>query len=148
MWLEKPVRSRVVELDMVSSHWLHSVQATLFKQGEERIQHAHAPSRFARELKGFRRAQAEEKRRNQRAHRGHGRLRSPALARRDYLGGLRVNSRRGIGFRQWSTQALRDHLVRGYTLNRQCFEHNALLPKLSSGELRLKDADRIIEVTT
>lgn len=39
--------------------------------------------------------------------------------------GYRVNSRRGVRFRQWATQTLRDHLVRGYTINRQRFEHNA-----------------------
>ena len=31
--------------------------------------------------------------------------------------GYRVNSKRGVRFRQWATRALRDHLVRGYTLN-------------------------------
>ena len=31
--------------------------------------------------------------------------------------GYRVNSRRGVRFRQWATNTLRDHLVRGYTLN-------------------------------
>ena len=31
--------------------------------------------------------------------------------------GYRVNSRRGVRFRQWATQTLREHLVRGYTLN-------------------------------
>ena len=31
--------------------------------------------------------------------------------------GYRVNSRRGVRFRQWATGALRDHLVRGYTVN-------------------------------
>jgi len=31
--------------------------------------------------------------------------------------GYRVNSKRGILFRQWATQTLREHLVRGYTLN-------------------------------
>ncbi len=39
--------------------------------------------------------------------------------------GYRVNSRRGVRFRQWATSTLRDHLVQGYTLNRQRFEHNA-----------------------
>lgn len=39
--------------------------------------------------------------------------------------GYRVNSRRGVRFRQWATQTLREHLVRGYTINRQRFEHNA-----------------------
>lgn len=37
----------------------------------------------------------------------------------------RVNSRRGVQFRQWATQLLREHLTRGYTLNRQRFEANA-----------------------
>ena len=31
--------------------------------------------------------------------------------------GYRVNSRRGVRFRQWATRTLHDHLVRGYTLN-------------------------------
>lgn len=33
--------------------------------------------------------------------------------------GYRVKSLRGIQFRQWATQVLREHLVRGYTLNQQ-----------------------------
>ena len=33
--------------------------------------------------------------------------------------GYRVNSRRGVRFRQWATRTLRDHLVRGFTLNQQ-----------------------------
>lgn len=56
--------------------------------------------------------------------------------------GYRVNSRRGVRFRQWATQTLRDHLVRGYTINRQRFEHNAreleaalaLVRKAAAGE--------------
>lgn len=39
--------------------------------------------------------------------------------------GYRVNSRRAVRFRQWTTHALREHLVRGYTLNQQRLEHNA-----------------------
>lgn len=31
--------------------------------------------------------------------------------------GYRVNSKRGVQFRQWATQALRQHLVAGYTLS-------------------------------
>ena len=31
--------------------------------------------------------------------------------------GYRVNSKRGTQFRQWATQRLKDHLVKGYTLN-------------------------------
>ena len=33
--------------------------------------------------------------------------------------GYRVNSRRGVRFRQWATRTLREHLVRGFTLNQQ-----------------------------
>lgn len=33
--------------------------------------------------------------------------------------GYRVNSKRGVRFRQWATAVLRRHLLQGYTLNRQ-----------------------------
>ena len=33
--------------------------------------------------------------------------------------GYRVNSKRGTQFRQWATKTLRDHLVKGYTVNQQ-----------------------------
>ncbi len=39
--------------------------------------------------------------------------------------GYRVKSPEGTRFRQWATSTLRDHLVRGYTINRQRFDHNA-----------------------
>jgi len=39
--------------------------------------------------------------------------------------GYRVNSKRGTQFRQWSTNILRNHLVRGWTLDRTRFELNA-----------------------
>lgn len=39
--------------------------------------------------------------------------------------GYRVNSKRGTQFRVWATRTLKDHLVQGYTLNRQRFETNA-----------------------
>lgn len=39
--------------------------------------------------------------------------------------GYRVNSKRGVRFRQWATTTLREHLVRGYTLNRERFKRNA-----------------------
>lgn len=39
--------------------------------------------------------------------------------------GYRVKSQEGTRFRQWATRTLRDHLTRGYTLNRQRFETNA-----------------------
>jgi prophage maintenance system killer protein len=64
--------------------------------------------------------------------------------------GYRVNSRRGVRFRQWATGVLRDHLVRGYTINRQRFEHNAreleaalaLVRKASAGEALSTDQGR------
>lgn len=39
--------------------------------------------------------------------------------------GYRVNSKQGTRFRQWATRLLKDHLTRGYTLNRERFEANA-----------------------
>lgn len=39
--------------------------------------------------------------------------------------GYRVKSAQGTRFRQWATATLREHLVRGYTLNRQRFQQNA-----------------------
>lgn len=33
--------------------------------------------------------------------------------------GYRVNSKRGIEFRKWANNVLKDHLVKGYTINRQ-----------------------------
>jgi len=33
--------------------------------------------------------------------------------------GYRVKSQRGVQFRQWATQVLKDHLVQGYTLNQR-----------------------------
>lgn len=64
--------------------------------------------------------------------------------------GYRVNSRRGVRFRQWATATLREHLVRGYTLNRQRLEQNArelesalaLVRKTASGEALTNDQGR------
>jgi hypothetical protein len=39
--------------------------------------------------------------------------------------GYRVKSQRGTQFRIWATRTLREHLVRGYTLNRRRFEYDA-----------------------
>lgn len=39
--------------------------------------------------------------------------------------GYRVKSPEGVRFRQWASRILREHLTRGYTLNRQRFEANA-----------------------
>ena len=40
--------------------------------------------------------------------------------------GYRVKSTRGVQFRHWATNVLRQHLVQGYTLNRARFEQNAV----------------------
>ncbi len=39
--------------------------------------------------------------------------------------GYRVNSKRGVQFRRWATQRLKDYLINGYALNQQRFEQNA-----------------------
>lgn len=39
--------------------------------------------------------------------------------------GYRVNSKRGVQFRQWATKLLNQHLTKGYTLNQERFEKNA-----------------------
>jgi prophage maintenance system killer protein len=41
--------------------------------------------------------------------------------------GYRVNSRRGVRFRQWATRTLHDHLLRGYTLNERRLAERGLL---------------------
>jgi len=64
--------------------------------------------------------------------------------------GYRVKSVAGTRFRQWATQTLRDHLVQGYTINRQRFEHNAreleaalaLVRKASAAEALTTDQGR------
>jgi len=64
--------------------------------------------------------------------------------------GYRVKSLAGTRFRQWATRTLREHLVRGYTLNRQRFEHNAreleaalaLVRKAAAGEALTTDQGR------
>ncbi|MDF9392114.1 MULTISPECIES: virulence RhuM family protein [Methylococcus] len=56
--------------------------------------------------------------------------------------GYRVNSTRATRFRQWATRVLREHLTRGYSLDRQRFEQNAaeleaalaLVKKAAAGE--------------
>jgi hypothetical protein len=40
--------------------------------------------------------------------------------------GYRVNSKRGVQFRIWATQTLRDHLLRGYTLNEKRLRERGL----------------------
>lgn len=64
--------------------------------------------------------------------------------------GYRVNSKRGTQFRIWATQTLKEHLTRGYTLNRQRLEQNArelemalqLVRKAAAGEALTTDQGR------
>ena len=64
--------------------------------------------------------------------------------------GYRVKSQHGAQFRIWATRTLREHLVRGYTLNRQRFEQNAaeleaalkLVRKAAAGEVLTTDQGR------
>ncbi len=69
--------------------------------------------------------------------------------------GYRVKSREGVRFRQWATRTLKDHLTRGYTLNRQRFEHNAreleaaltlVRNAAASGELSAESGRGLVEV--
>jgi len=39
--------------------------------------------------------------------------------------GYRIRSQRGVQFRRWATDTLRQHLVKGYSLDRNRFEQNA-----------------------
>lgn len=51
--------------------------------------------------------------------------------------GYRVNSKRGTQFRIWATNLLRDHLVKGYTLNGK---------RLHENTLRLKELEAAVEL--
>lgn len=74
--------------------------------------------------------------------------------------GYRVNSRRGTEFRIWATQVLRDHLLKGYTLNEQRLQAQvARLSELqaavdvmgriiSSKQLAVCEADGLLRVIT
>ncbi|MEY3202526.1 MAG: hypothetical protein RIR70_2076 [Pseudomonadota bacterium] len=61
--------------------------------------------------------------------------------------GYRVKSVQATRFRQWATRILREHLMQGYTLNRQRFEQNAaeleaalqLVKKAAAGETLTTD---------
>jgi len=64
--------------------------------------------------------------------------------------GYRVNSTQATKFRIWATRTLKDHLTRGYTLNRQRLENNAreletalmLVRKAAAGEALTTDQGR------
>jgi prophage maintenance system killer protein len=64
--------------------------------------------------------------------------------------GYRVNSTRATRFRQWATRVLREHLTRGFSLDRARFEKNAaeleaalqLVKKAAAGEALTLDQGR------
>jgi len=64
--------------------------------------------------------------------------------------GYRVKSAKGTRFRQWATGVLREHLVRGYSLDRKRFERNArelesaltLVRSVAAGEALTTDQGR------
>jgi hypothetical protein len=69
--------------------------------------------------------------------------------------GYRVNSVRATRFRQWATRTLREHLIQGYTLNRQRLKANAqeleaalLLVRKSvqSPNLQIDAGRRLVEI--
>ncbi len=74
--------------------------------------------------------------------------------------GYRVKSKRGTQFRQWATQRLKDHLVKGYTLNEkrlnqvlQNMQHLEQAVKLiqqsgSSAELSATETKGLLEIIT
>jgi prophage maintenance system killer protein len=71
--------------------------------------------------------------------------------------GYRVNSKRGVQFRQWATKLLKQHLTQGYTLNKQRFEDNAqelesalqLIRKTASSPDLMLDAGRgLVEIVS
>ena len=67
--------------------------------------------------------------------------------------GYRVNTRRGVCFRQWATRTVHDHLVRGYTLNerrlaerglREARETLDLLARTLQNQALVDDAGRAV----
>lgn len=60
--------------------------------------------------------------------------------------GYRVNSGRAVKFRQWATRILREHLTKGWTLNRQRLEINAR--ELEAAMALVRKAAQSPELTT
>lgn len=65
--------------------------------------------------------------------------------------GYRVNSRRGTQFRQWATQRLKEHLIKGYTINQKRLEELGKMVQLieQSGKaesMQLKDAKGLLDI--
>jgi len=68
--------------------------------------------------------------------------------------GYRVKSQRGVQFRQWATQTLKQHLIQGYTLNHQRMAQlgadveqlMGLMPYIGSPLCRRQQAHRLVPV--
>ena len=56
--------------------------------------------------------------------------------------GYRVKSKRGVEFRQWATQRLKEHLIQGYTLNEK------RLQQISGSLQQLEKTIRLIETSS
>ncbi|MHB1014021.1 MAG: RhuM family protein [Desulfurivibrionaceae bacterium] len=63
--------------------------------------------------------------------------------------GYRVNSKRGVRFRQWATGVLRRHLAQGYTLNQQRLAEHGLTEAQQALELlsRTLQANALVDET-
>ncbi len=63
--------------------------------------------------------------------------------------GYRVNSKRGVRFRQWATSVLKDHLLRGYSLNQQRLTQRGLDEARAALELlsRTLEANALVDDT-
>lgn len=59
--------------------------------------------------------------------------------------GYRVNSKKGIAFRKWATKVLKEHLIKGYTINQKRLEYLEktvqLIDIATRTNDRLKDSD-------
>ena len=49
--------------------------------------------------------------------------------------GYRVNSKRGIAFRKWATNVLRDYMLKGYAVNQRRLEYLEKTVKLTGSIL-------------
>lgn len=63
--------------------------------------------------------------------------------------GYRVNSKRGVRFRQWATLVLRQHLLQGYSLNRQRLAERGIHEAWAALELlsRTLEANALVDET-
>jgi death-on-curing family protein len=74
--------------------------------------------------------------------------------------GYRVKSKRGTQFRQWATERLKDHLVKGYTLNEKRLQQvlqnmqelkaavSLIEQSGNSGQLNISEAKGLLEIIT